>query len=373
MVSKPQSKQKIKNSRRKFIKRTSIGVTAALATGLAGCVGGDDEDDADTDNGDDGVPTLTWAYSSGAELATPSGWFFQSDYVVDNVMENLGDSYEIDVLGVQGSPLVISSVGSREADGGVFSYSGAANAIVQETVPSGFSVTSPEVWMGVEDSFSDLFAVLAGSDIQSIEDVEGTNFATNSFGSAIDIAARAGMVQAGLDPEVDLNMREVGFGAMQTQLEEGQIDVGSFVQPIFEGVRDELDILYDMGDPFGSYTPLFQAFRNDFIEENPEAVEGFIEDHWLALQWYNDEENREDVLDSAAEVTELDTDLLDQIVGTDAGYYYGPDGLRIEPEHIQVGIDGMQDVGYLDSDVDISNNLDMSYLPDEADQTPTGV
>jgi hypothetical protein len=89
------------------------------------------------------------------------------------------------------------------------------------------------------------------------------------------------------------------------------------------------------------------------------------------MEWWVDDSNSEQRLDIAEEVVELPRPLLESLVQTDRGYYHGEDGLRINPEWLQSPIDGMNEVGFLDSELDMSEYVDNSYLPDGADNEPS--
>jgi ABC-type nitrate/sulfonate/bicarbonate transport system substrate-binding protein len=88
------------------------------------------------------------------------------------------------------------------------------------------------------------------------------------------------------------------------------------------------------------------------------------------MQWWIDDANSEQRVDIAEEVVGLPRGVLEELVQTEKGYYHGEDGLRINPEWIQKPVDGMAEVGFLDSEIDMSQYVDNSYLPDDANQEP---
>lgn len=372
-------------NRRAFLKYGS----AASAFGLAGCLGdggdGDGSDGSDgsggsggdggtggTTTGDD-TPVLRWGSASGGELVTVSGFFAEDAFrsgVGADVMPNV-DKYEVQRTATAGSSPVVSGMGAGELDGGAIAFTSAANAIYQEVIPSGISITMPQVWFGPDLPFNMPYVAMDDSGIDSLEDVEGTQFAVNAFGGSADIVARVGLQEAGIDPESDVNMVEIGFGAMSSALREGRVDVGTYVQPLWEDIAEESHVVYDQGDVLGSYLSLFGAFRNEFVEENPDVVRWFVEDHWEGIKWMTDESQKDSVVSTVSDVLDLPEDMLENsIPGASRGPYSGQDGYRMAGEYIQPGVDAMHETGYIPEAVDMDPHVTNEYLPDAADQFP---
>jgi ABC-type nitrate/sulfonate/bicarbonate transport system substrate-binding protein len=340
-------------NRRTFIKAAG----AVSAVGLAGCLGGSGAEEG----------TIRYSGVSGAELNDLLAMFHQSEYMPENVLENLGDGYEFEFIDQQATPGVIRSLGGGEADAGLIAYSSMANAIAEDVVPSGLTVIAPLTYDGPR--YADVYATTPDSDIESVDDLAGSTFGVNGVGSAIDIAARVHLTENDIDPD-DLSFQEVSFGAMPSTLTEGQIDTGTFIQPFFQTEQDNLKPVFNTRDVFGSFLKIFVVVRDEFLENNESTVESMLDDFWQGVQWWQDDGNSEQRLDIAEQVVGLPRGLLEALVQTDQGYYHGEDGLRIDSETIQVPIDGMQQVGFLEQDINIADYVDNSYLPDAADTEP---
>lgn len=344
-------------SRRDVLAGSALGVTA----GIAGCLGG-------RSDGDDDV--IRFSYTQGTEFSAPYSVYLDSDFFRSEVLPNAGEEYEIELTGTDGTSHTASGLGADEFDGGLLAFSSMATAVAEDVVPEGLRIVFPTSWQLQSDlGFAERFAALEDSGISEMADLKGVDLAINAYGSGADIAARAALEDHGIDPEEDLTLREVEFGAMESMLREGQIDVATFVQPMWESVRDDATTVFDFTESFGDFLPFFCVFKTDFLEENPDMVRAFVEDNWKAIQWLTDDDNREKAIDIVNKQIDLDRDLL-EVSMFDRGYYWSQDGYRMQPEYIQPGIDGMSRTGFLDEPVDVEPYIDNSYLPDEADTEP---
>lgn len=343
------------SSRRNFL---AIAGSSTVAS-LAGCVGGNG-------NGN-GLPTIRYVGISGAALNDLMTMFHASDYVPENVMEHVGEEYQFEFIDVQSTAVTVNTLGADEADAGLLAYSSYANMVQEDVIPEGVAITAPLTYDGVR--YADTYCTQPGSDITEPSDLEGNALGINGVGSAIDIAARYVFIENDVDLD-DIEFREVEFGAMHTTLAEGGVDAGTYIQPFYAMEEDDLEIVFDTTDAFGSFLKIFIGIRNDFLEDNQELVEYMFEDFWQGIEWWRDDENSDTRLEIAEQVTGLPGDVLEGIVQTDQGYYHGEDGLRIDPETLQVAVDGMYEVGQLDEQIDVGQYVDNSYLPDDANVEP---
>lgn len=340
-------------SRRKLLQTSG----AAIATGvLAGCSGG---------QGGGETPTIRYSLVSGTETIDVTGMFYQSDTIREDVLENVGDSYEIEIVNAQGTPGVVTAMGSDESDAGVLAYSSLANASVNDAIPGGASVVAPYKWQ-TERTPDGIYA-RADTDIETGADLEGKSIAVPAVGTASDLLLRAALANvSGLDPENDVTIREVSFGAMPSALEEDRVQAASMIQPFIYLMGDSIRRVYEPTAGIGTHLVVFAAVKNDFADANSEAVRGWLEDLWTGVQWWTDESNRESAVDIATEVIGLDRPVLDALVQTDQGYYQGEDGFGVDPACLQRGFDVMQQIGFLDEQLSAADHLDNSYLPDAA-------
>lgn len=344
---------RIDTNRRGYLKALGAG---AFATGLAGCP-----------SGGGGTPTIRYAGISGAELNDLMAMFQQSTHMQEEVLTRRGEDYEFEFVDVQSTPVVVNTLGAGDADAGLLAYSSLANAIAGGAIEPGASVVAPLTYDGPK--YADTYCSQAGSAITSPADVEGSSLAVNGVGSAIDIAARVVLTNAGVSPD-DVDFRELSFGAIPSALSEGTVDAGTFIQPFFQMNAGDVQPVFETTDAFGSFLKIFIAARDDFLDDDGAAMEAWLADFWDGMNWWTDDGNAETRLDIAEEVVGLPRGVLEQLVQTDDGYYHGEDGLGIDPQWIQQPVDGMAEVGYLEESLTMANYVDTSYLPDEANSRP---
>jgi NitT/TauT family transport system substrate-binding protein len=363
---------------------------AALAAGgVAGCLGdtsgdgGDTEGSGGTEGGSDtggngsstegdgggssgDTPTLRYSYVGGSELIDNVAMFHQSEFMRENILQNVGDAYEMELKTAQGTPVVVSTLAAQEADAGILAYSSLANAAINDTIPGGGRVIAPFKWQ--TDRTPDGVYALADSAIETGQDLKGQSIAVPAIGSASDLGARAALVSIGLDPQEDVELREISFGAMPAALEEGRVQAAGMIQPFIYMMGDKIERLFPPTAGVGQHLVVFATVRSRFADQNPEVVRGLLNDLWLGLQWWTADENREKAVDIATNVIGLDESTMDALVQTDNGYYQGNNGLTIGTTCLQNPFDMMNDIGFIDQELSADEFVDNSFLPKEADE-----
>jgi ABC-type nitrate/sulfonate/bicarbonate transport system substrate-binding protein len=364
---------RIRPRRRTFLK--SVGLVS-VGGGLAGCLssesggGGQNTTTKSAEknpNGKKNIPTFRYAGIPKTQLNDLNLLFLQSSYMRKNVLPNLGKNYDVKIVTVQGTPLVVSALGAGEADAGILAYSSFANATASNTIKSGAKIIAPLTYDGPR--FADTYMSKPDSGVSKIPDLEGKSLGVNAIGSAIDIAARVALRQNDVDPN-RVQFRELSFGAIPAALEKGRIDAGTFIQPFFSMNAQKFEPVFTTQDAFGSFLKIFITVRNDFLNQHPDVVKYWMEDYWAGMKWWADDANSEKRLDIAEKIIGLPRDLLKQLVQTEKGYYHGEEGLAIDPKLVQKPVDGMQQVGYLKQKLQMNQYVDGSYLPNEANKKP---
>lgn len=347
------------HGRREALKR--IGALAGV-TSVAGCL-----DTVSQSTGE----LETVRHASVVPLTEHDNLLFRSEHLRENVMPNVDEEYEAEWTQIQGTPLIANALGAEEQDIGVLAFSSMANAIERDAIPEGFTVIAGCVWGGwTRDPtrFSNHYSSLSGSDVENIADLEGKSLAINAKGAAVDVIARIALENEGLDPENDVEIQEVGFGAIPSALREERVDCGVLLQPFHYEMDqgDEIQTVFTSGDGVENYQYLIYVARDGFLEENGELAEMWLEDYWEALQWWSADENRDQMLDIATDIMELDRETANNILQTELDYYHGENGLAPDIEGLQTPIEEMVNLGFLDSMPDIEAYVDTSYLPNDA-------
>lgn len=375
--------QKSKETRRNFVKSAVATASVGASVGLAGCTG------SDSGSSSNGVHTFDIAYLPGAVLNGNLTKSFTIDHIRENVLPNpLGEAYEIDGIEVGGTNEIVSSMMAGEADGGVVPPGPLSAAIDTGRLSvDEVSIIWPESIYGPDAGHSDNYASAEGSGITDWEDIPGSTFAVNTFGSGSDISARLGMRENGIDPEEDVDMVQIGFGDMVAALEEERIDIGTFLQPFYEQAREavgELNYLYDFATPFGNTMTFFMIMKNEVIEDNPEAVTQMAENVWETAQFSRNEEAYDEdiVAREIAEAGGISTDTARELqYGVTDEDYPSPEGRaigfaapykgwRMEAEFVNPAVEGLSEAGVIDEMIDYSPMITNEFIPDEADQPP---
>jgi NitT/TauT family transport system substrate-binding protein len=154
--------------------------------------------------------------------------------------------------------------------------------------------------------------VAEDSDIESIEDLAGQTVGVGTAEGAEVSYARAILADAGLDEGADYEMLPVGDGGQATAAFERD-DVSAYSAAV-----SDMAIMEARGLPLREITPEeFLAFfgngwaaTGEYIDENPELIQGFTNALRKGYEWALD--NKEGTLEHCAEVNEeegQDTEL----------------------------------------------------------------
>lgn len=345
------------------MRRRILGVSAAsaatllLATGCAGGGGG---------GGGEGQPVDIRFATGGAQPPNEmEAAIFDGELEEQGVLKGIGEDYNLSMTFAKGTPEAQSLLVSGEVHFATLAFSTVASAAQQNAIPEGFSIVAGHFVDGYPGKFSNTYLVKEDSGIHSIEDVKGKTVGVNSIGSAVDVIFRHALIEAGIDPETEVDFVEIGFGAMGQALRDDRVDVASMVQPFSEQEVGQggVEVLTTAADSVGENSAITVVARNDFLEEHPEAARAFLADWVAGLQWLEDPTNRDAAMEIISDVAGTDVEVLDLFYGTDADYYRDPNGCP-SAAALQAGVDAMVTVGYLDDSVDIAGLVDTSYLPD---------
>jgi len=124
------------------------------------------------------------------------------------------------------------------------------------------------------------FAVPKNSPIKKLEDLKGKKIGVSSMASGFVPYAQAAFFEAGMDPEKDLNLLEVGSGSgAATAIESGEVDVLGLWEVAFANLENTLG-----HDYFRFITPpIYDRLTcnaiittDEIVNDNPEVVIGFL-------------------------------------------------------------------------------------------------
>lgn len=307
--------------KRNWLKKVlGIFLTAALAAALAACGSTDSadlddsadssaDDSADSSSSSDETITITvGTQATNVELYLEEAYgFFEEAFAEEGI--------EIEFINFESGPAITEALASGSLDIGTL-----ADLPVLTAASSDYGVTIIGKTAGILNSIA--LIVPTGSDIDSVEDLEGKTIAY-TVGSAGHAFLVKLLESAGLT-ENDIEGISVTNPEMEATLVSGDVDavvsVGSFIYSIEN--NGEGTVLVDNTD---IYEPVSALVASDtFIEEHPDLVVKYLE-IWSEVVEYA-EENIDEVYEALAEQQDISVDYYERftlsfdIEWTDADY-----------------------------------------------------
>ncbi len=172
-----------------------------------------------------------------------------------------------------------------------------------------------------------------GTDINSVKDLSGKTVAIPQIGNTQHLNLLALLEENGLKPDTEggtVKVSAVANADVANMMERGDIDAALIPEPwgatlLSQGAEMVLD--YDEIYMDGDYDVAVVVARKEFVEENPEIVEAFLEEHEQATAQINEQQEEslqiinkelddatgkslsEDIITSAFERIGVDTEL----------------------------------------------------------------
>ncbi|WP_165872068.1 ABC transporter substrate-binding protein [Natrarchaeobius halalkaliphilus] len=332
------------------MKKVAIGASAGISGITAGCLG--DNDDTELQVGI--VDPLTEPVS-----------LFGIDEIADTAGENMGAEYELTVNAAEGSPQVINQLSAGELQIGNVAYASFPRSVAQEAVPGGITGIVSEARDAHPDYKPWEILTLEDSDISEPEDLEGSDFGVNAVGTGVHAICELGLREFGLNPDEDIDWVEIEFPAIGSALRDGRIDAGIFV-PVFshaEVAEGGVELVFDSTDVWDEqYDFTFLAARNEFLDDNSDTVEYFLEDYTNLLEYIYDPDNRDDVVSLASDEFDVPEELLDMYYLTEEDFYRPQDG-RLDIPRLQEVIDRLYESELIEDNINVEDNATNEYLP----------
>ncbi|GAA1124422.1 ABC transporter substrate-binding protein [Citricoccus alkalitolerans] len=194
------------------------------------------------------------------------------------VEEGIFEKHGLDVTLTlaQGGAAIVPAVQSGQMD---FGFSNVASLIIGRDagLPLKIVATGPQSTGNGEDDAAGIM-VSADSDIQAVEDLEGKRVAVNTLNNINHATAYEGIKQAGGNVET-VDFVEVGFPDMQAQLEAGNVDAITAVEPFVTmaeqgGARNVYGFF---AEPVQDLSVSGYFTTDQMMEQEPELVGQFTE------------------------------------------------------------------------------------------------
>ncbi len=266
--------------------------------------------------------------------------------------EGFGD---VKVLVFQGNAPTVQALASNTIDMCVASLIGSVNTISAGQKFKAF-------WAGY--NMSD-FAWYALPKYKSIADTKGGRYGVSRFGSLTDFLTRYALRKAGLDPEKDVNILQLGGQAQfLAAMSSGQLDAAIFSLPnTYMAAEKGFVKLMSQKDLSRDYPTHVIYAKDDFIAKNPNAIKAYVRATTKAMEWIkaNPEEAAQMVTKQLKYKIEYSRKAVDDLI---PGWY--PDG-RLPQDGMKVFWDIAVESGETKEPWPNSKWLDDSFLKTQAE------
>ena len=282
-----------------------------------------------------------------------------------DLAKHLGQSYVLEPVRFQGTPLMITALANSELEIANLAYSTFGLAVRNARMDD-LRVIADEFQDGVPGYYSNEFMVLKDSEIRKVDDLKGKVLATNAAGSAIDIAMRAMLRRHGLEDKRDYSVVEAQFPAMRAMLAEKKVAMIQGTPPfsLDPELRQIARTLFTSKDAIGLSQFVFWTARKTFLDKNRAAMSDFMEDALRIARWYLDPANHDEVMQIAARVTKQPAERFSWVF-TKQDFYRDPN-LLPNLKALQSNVNMTRELGFVKVDIDVPKFADLSFVEEAA-------
>lgn len=192
---------------------------------------------------------------------------------------------ELEWLGnVAGGPESLQAAATGETE-----FGSAFNGAVVKLRDSGAQLTSVISYYGSDELTNVGVYVLEDSSIKSARDLIGKSIGVNTLGAQYEFQITEWLAQEGLtaDEIRQVELKVIPVANAEQVLRQGQIDAVTLGTISLEVAKERGGIreLFNDIDVFGPASNGSLAFRDDYIEANPEVVSEFVSGVARAIRW----------------------------------------------------------------------------------------
>jgi ABC-type nitrate/sulfonate/bicarbonate transport system substrate-binding protein len=210
--------------------------------------------------------------------------------------------------------------------------------------------------------FSTTYMVKDDGPVRSVKDLKGGTVGVVGIKTATDLWARAGLLNAGLQPDKDTKVVPMAFPVIGDAVRTGKISAGTFVEPFYsaEMAKGGLRKLFTAVDAVGYDHELLDLwFGEKFLKQHPDAVRAFLADYVAVTKWYlaNTAQAKRDLHKAGFVRTPLEIYLKN------ADWQRDPDA-RVNVDSLKkLAVFMREKLNWLEKPVNVEALVDQSYLP----------
>jgi len=219
------------------------------------------------------------------------------------------EGLELELETGQGGAALLPAVAAGEMD---FATSNPVSLL--QAREKGLDVRAFAHWTSVNTEGEDASAVMApkGSGIESPADLAGKQVAVNTLEGMGGLTIREAVRQDGGDPDA-VDFVELGFPDMPAALDQGNIDAAWVPEPFITLILDSGGhvVTYPGQEAVAGHPTQLFFTSGQVVESDPELVEAMTSAVNKTLEFA--EENPDAVREAAAEVLEMDPQLVERV------------------------------------------------------------
>ncbi|CAN5405098.1 ABC transporter substrate-binding protein [soil metagenome] len=235
---------------------------------------------------------------------------------------NLGKKYNIEWTQFQGTSPMTQALAANALDCATQAPLSLANGVTGGNLKA--YIVAQHVFEK-PGGFSVYWAVKDDSPIKTIADLKGKTVGISVIGGGTYGPFKMLLKAAGVDPEKDIKLVEIGFAASEDALRQGRVDAINMNHPFAAraeakgGTRK----LFSLDQAMPNIVHILEACRAEFVDKNPELAKMYVSDITLGMK--KALANRDETLKVVNEVMKapipvLETYLLkDNDFGRDPG------------------------------------------------------
>ncbi len=274
-----------------------------------------------------------------------------------SVTPNQGKAYNLEMTGFTGGDKRLAAFEAGQLD---VATSPAQYLLFAASKGVEFKIVA-SICREQKPAFVTQYLVAQNSPIKSIDDIKGRIIGVNSARAALEVWARAALIEHGLNPDRDVKWAVLPLPTMADAVLSGKVDVGAFPQPFAAaaqaqgGFREVFDS--QAGMPYPQELMVLLASPG-FLSKQPEAARAFLSDFVAATNYLLDHphEARQALIDAKAV-------LIPAAIYLDISDYYRPRDGRIDVSSIKKDQTALMKFGFQKEAVDVDKLVDLSYLP----------
>lgn len=225
----------------------------------------------------DAIPTIKVGWTIPAEES--KYWMMRRP----DQFPNLGKKYKIEWTQFQGTSPMTQALAAGALDCATQGVLSLANGVTGGNLKA--YIVAQHVFEK-PGGFSVYWAVKDDSPIKTIADLKGKNVGISVIGGGTYGPFKMLLKGAGVDPEKDIKLIEIGFAASEDALRQGRVDAINMNQPFAARMEAKGGTrkLFALNEAMPNIVHILEACRADFVDKNPELAKMYVADITLGMK-----------------------------------------------------------------------------------------